>query len=212
MKLKLLIIIIVVAILSLVAYQKYSEYSALKSIDSYESCTFAKGSVIQESYPTTCVTRLGIKFTTNMVQYWSHYQNDRAKYAFDYPASWQYIPDTRDVWNDIIIGNGNGKDSLTSFVQVNINNSLNFYIPWSGKKEIILSKNNLGQYLYLGNTPASMEVDGRPAVIKKTAEHQGATTEVAVLDKDRIFSIQIFTPTDLQDLHDQILSTFKFTD
>mgnify|MGYP001570856381 CR=1 FL=1 len=62
MKLKLLIGGIII-IVSLVAYQKYSEYSDLKSIDSYNSCITAKGSVIQESYPSTCVTRLGASLT-----------------------------------------------------------------------------------------------------------------------------------------------------
>lgn len=62
MKLKLLVVSIL-ALLSLVAYQKYSEYTALKSINSYESCASAKGSTIQESYPATCLTRLGARFT-----------------------------------------------------------------------------------------------------------------------------------------------------
>ncbi len=61
MKLKLFLLSII-ALLSLVAYQKYSEYSALKFIDSYESCVTAKGSLIQESYPATCITRLGARF------------------------------------------------------------------------------------------------------------------------------------------------------
>lgn len=61
MKIKLFILAIFV-LLSFVAYQKYSEYFSLKSIDSYEACITAKGSVIQESYPATCVTRLGSRF------------------------------------------------------------------------------------------------------------------------------------------------------
>ncbi len=50
-------------IVGIVGYQKYAELSSLKSIDSYESCVTAKGRVIQESYPATCVTRLGTRFT-----------------------------------------------------------------------------------------------------------------------------------------------------
>ncbi|PIS17913.1 hypothetical protein COT54_02200 [Candidatus Collierbacteria bacterium CG09_land_8_20_14_0_10_46_12] len=63
MKLKLLVITIIVSLLAFVVYQKYTEYSSLRSIDSYESCAATKGSVIQESYPATCITRLGIHFT-----------------------------------------------------------------------------------------------------------------------------------------------------
>jgi hypothetical protein len=62
MKLKL-IIISTIAILTLVGYQKYSDYSFLKSINSYDSCVSAKGSVIKESYPATCITLLGSSFT-----------------------------------------------------------------------------------------------------------------------------------------------------
>lgn len=61
MKTKLLIFGIFIVIF-LVAYQKYSEFSALKSIDSYDVCVDAKGSKIQESYPATCITRLGKSF------------------------------------------------------------------------------------------------------------------------------------------------------
>lgn len=61
MKLKLFIASILV-LLALIAYQKYSEYSALKSVGSYESCVAAKGSTIQESYPATCLTRIGTHF------------------------------------------------------------------------------------------------------------------------------------------------------
>ena len=62
MKLKLFLLSILV-LLSLVAYQKYSEYQTLKSINSYETCIAAKSSTIQESYPATCITRLGSRFT-----------------------------------------------------------------------------------------------------------------------------------------------------
>ena len=70
MKLKLLTasILALLVLLSLVAYQKYTEYSSFRSIDSYESCAAAKGSVIQESYPATCITRLGSRFTQLVAQ------------------------------------------------------------------------------------------------------------------------------------------------
>ena len=66
MKLKLLLASIFLLI-SFVAYQKYSEYSTLKSIDSYDSCATAKGSVIQESSPHSCVSKLGSIYTETQV-------------------------------------------------------------------------------------------------------------------------------------------------
>jgi hypothetical protein len=53
-------------LISFVAYQKYTEYSSLKFIDSYDSCITTKGSLIQESYPATCITKSGIQFTQNL--------------------------------------------------------------------------------------------------------------------------------------------------
>lgn len=62
MKLKLLIVAIV-ATLALVGFKTYRDTAALKAINSYESCLSAKGSLLQESYPATCVTRIGTHFT-----------------------------------------------------------------------------------------------------------------------------------------------------
>lgn len=62
-----LFFVAILAFISIVAYQKYSEYSALKSVNSYESCVAAKGSIIQESYPSTCITRLGNRFISDVV-------------------------------------------------------------------------------------------------------------------------------------------------
>lgn len=41
----------------------YQEYSAAPAVTSYEECIKARGSVIQESYPATCVTRDKKRFT-----------------------------------------------------------------------------------------------------------------------------------------------------
>lgn len=78
MKLKLFLLSIL-ALLSVVAYQKYTEYSSLKSINSYESCVAANGSLIQESYPATCITRLGNKFNEFNITPWEEVE----KYIFN---------------------------------------------------------------------------------------------------------------------------------
>ncbi len=62
MKTKIIFLAILAAI-TLNGFKSYRETLALKSIDSYESCVAAKGSRIQESYPATCVTSLGTRFT-----------------------------------------------------------------------------------------------------------------------------------------------------
>jgi hypothetical protein len=84
MKLKLLAVSIF-AILSFVAYQKYQEISTLKSVDSYESCIVTKGSTIQESYPSICITRLGSRFIEKTIS--DTYSDD--KYQIQIPSSWK---------------------------------------------------------------------------------------------------------------------------
>ena len=69
MKLKLFIASIAV-LLSLVAYKQYRDFAVIKSVTSYESCASAKGSIIQESYPATCITRLGSRFNQYIVIPW----------------------------------------------------------------------------------------------------------------------------------------------
>lgn len=61
MKLKLFLASLFI-LLALVGYKSYRDTQSLKSIDSYESCASSRGSLIQESYPATCVTRLGSHF------------------------------------------------------------------------------------------------------------------------------------------------------
>lgn len=98
MKLKLFLISIFI-FLSLVGYQKYAEISALKSIDSYESCVSATGSTIQESYPATCVTRLGKRYTepTPMpvmnTSDWKTYTHPKYSFTFQYPPDWKVVED-----------------------------------------------------------------------------------------------------------------------
>lgn len=60
-------------------------YSALKSINSYEACATNKGSVIQNSYPSICITKLGTKFTEQVSN--QKYTNTELGFSFDYPSS-----------------------------------------------------------------------------------------------------------------------------
>lgn len=86
MKLKLFLFGIF-TLLSLVAYQQYRDFAAIKSISSYESCAAAKESRIQESYPATCVTRLGTKFSYET--FLETYMNQDYSYSIDFPADWR---------------------------------------------------------------------------------------------------------------------------
>lgn len=95
MKLKLLGFGIISLILLTIGYQKYSEYQSLRSIKNYDECVVAKGSIIQESYPATCITSVGSRFTEqlstkNVTNGWSIYQNRDHYFSFEYPEGWKY--------------------------------------------------------------------------------------------------------------------------
>lgn len=47
----------------LFAYQEYSSQRAVSSVTTYDECVTAPGSRIQESYPATCITKNGNRFT-----------------------------------------------------------------------------------------------------------------------------------------------------
>ena len=127
MKLKLFLISIFILI-SFISYQKYSEYSSLKSINSYDSCITAKGSIIQESYPATCVTHLGSSFiqqittpiattTASPIQSskpvsntvittpvgWEKFEYNDYKFSFFIPPEYRLYQPTKTPTGDLII-------------------------------------------------------------------------------------------------------------
>lgn len=67
MKIKIFILA-TLTLLAIVGYKTYHETKAIKVINSYESCVSVKGSVIQTSYPATCVTRLGSRYTQPLTE------------------------------------------------------------------------------------------------------------------------------------------------
>lgn len=95
MKLKVIGYCTVALILLIVGYQKYSEYQSLRLINNYDECVAAKGSVIQESFPSTCITNIGTHFTEqltikNVTNRWNIYHNRDRYFSFEYPEEWKY--------------------------------------------------------------------------------------------------------------------------
>ena len=128
---------IILSLISFVAYQKYAEYSSLKSINSYESCIAAKSSMILESYPTTCVTRLGNHFpqltpdqstiTPPIFTKWLHsnelvkskYSSSTAKLTLTF-SSPVYVSEVFDSSDDI---NGLGYITISKYKDIENGNS-----------------------------------------------------------------------------------------
>ncbi len=226
MKLKLFFISIFI-LLIFVAYQKYSEYSTLKSIDSYESCAAAKGSVIQESYPATCITRLGSRFTqpiapstitldqTKEIQTYTH---NEFKFTFDFPMTWEVMTPNQ-LHNNSVLEINVGPTDIISQGGFILSFTINNLSVSENINKLKQDRNEYSQYL--------IERGGNR--IKLTSEEQimvreNSAIELVFLDsgnytKDIIFTKNGLTyqvhyldlPDDIGRTANQILSTFKFT-
>jgi len=183
------------------------------AIASYEDCTKAKGSVIQESFPPVCVTKNGQRFvqevsptptpTPDITANWKVFT--ASSFSIKYPSDWaepttQLLSgDTRHVFqpNNLTITVGSGgiysqtlgkKESYDEIVTNENKNAPN-------TKDIIVSRIPAKEYI---NTIGASTIE--PEVVLN-----GPNNNVYII------SMPFPTGTDPA-LFDQILSTFKFLD
>lgn len=211
MKLKLFIFALFI-LLSLVAYQKYSEYSALKSINSYESCAAAKGSTIQESYPATCITRLGAHFTEsinqgNFSQNWLTYTNRIFGVRFQYPGNYENvgcagIVDSNDCisLNDTFIAPDHpGRyDYQIEITTKPSNQSYASYLNINAK-----DLTRIGEKLAYINVAENAEDQNGKYITKQVG--------IEISPNAVIYFSGLYDSVESKKMFDQILSTFKFT-
>lgn len=125
MKLKILGFIVIAIILLSIGYQKYSEYQVLRSIKNYDECAAAKGSIIQESYPETCITIIGKRFSRQTAPT-NTYTNSSYNIKFDYfvgPKTYPLIVKTKvkydlldlDICGQIYIGNTDSAEIIQNY-------------------------------------------------------------------------------------------------
>ena len=208
MKLKLLVFVVVVALLSLVAYQKYTEYSLLRSIDSYESCATAKGSVIQESYPATCVTRLGSHFTKPLTlaqqlsaispdstSSWKTYRDSFYKFSLKYPSGMNVKADSNNEY-------------LSYYYSESNNPVFSFYVRENTvSEEVTLIRAQVGGHIITTLAKnENFQFNGISAWILAWKSLDHAILDVVIPSGKNVIVI-----TAQEDLALQILSTFKFT-
>ncbi len=201
MKLKLFLISIFV-LLSLVAYQQYSEYSSLKSINSYESCATAKGSIIQESYPATCITRLGSRFTEpinkSLQSISQTISGQKYSFSFSLPANFEVkrnpYGNSYPLSEDLLITNSNS--TLSSITKIEFR-ALEGYRPTYDRT----TKISIGQntFWYFTDSQYSNGIG-----LVKIMSEKG---------KEMIYDWDIYGTSDLDNpVVQTILSSFKFTD
>ncbi len=208
MKFKLFLISIFVLI-CFVAYQKYTEYSSLKSINSYDSCITAKGSIIQESYPATCITRLGSRFVQPKNISWKDYSGGKYNFRISYPSNW--IVSSPDPSGDFeTSGTLNFYDENKSpIVQASLNvmkrSGTSFPLQVKTIMNYDWKEKNKSEYQLAGIVATKISGISNNAI----GEHM----QSAVLFENGEY-IYVFHSIGLYDLNlfNQILSTFKFTD
>ncbi len=218
MKLKLFLLSIF-ALLALVAYQKYSEYSILKSINSYESCMAAKGSLVQETYPATCITRLGSHFpepTPAPIQQPTGLINFSKEFQLTVPISWK----KSEYQNPIQYWNYDETELLRppEYISSRDKGKLKIEIYGHDNAELKLL---IDQH----NTPImdpnekfiekDLRIDGVSAKLIESSSAFGNISTVFIQNPNNqhIYSIVFALDFDrYKNLRDQILGSFKFTD
>jgi len=220
MKLKLLALSIFFAILSLVAYQTYRETKVLKSIDSYESCVSAKGSIIQESYPATCITSLGTRFTENT---WGSFTSSQHNFSVGYPT---YSKFTTHKYSDgteyyILFNSG---ENQQPYLQISF--IISKIQPTQPLDDYIYKKYKIANgYTHNGSSPSKViefsktNIKNHEAYLlikeqKLNSEYNSYELFIRLNDKTVIVIDPGREPQNQEEneLFNQILSTFKFTD
>lgn len=230
MQLKLFLISIFV-LLTLVGYKSYSETKILKSIDSYESCIAAKGSVIQESYPATCVTSLGSRFIEVITHNNQSYSGDisqgyhltslkeisgyttfiepRYNFSFEYPSNLTIIKlksgpgnaSTQWSFSDKPLNLEDDKDSIYAQMSDAI-----YLLPHATQKSMVDYAKSINSQLLVDST-----IVGSKSAIR-TLDHDSAgyviDTEFGAIS----FSFNSVKDGEINSAIQHILDSFKFTD
>lgn len=101
---------------ALLAYQNWQLRERLNAPTTYEACVASAGSIIQESYPATCVTKNGTRFTQPLTEEeekalqqpdgtesWETYTNGQYGFSLRYPNTYKKVEDPSGWPNAIVI-------------------------------------------------------------------------------------------------------------
>lgn len=151
---------------------------------------------------------------------WKIYNNKDLGISIQYPANLRVINDENRkeskpiqyLGHSILIADSEDRLKLTESVQINIENTLIYEVPWSNGKIINLTKENLELFHLPGPEKViKTEINGRYALLTQFSTN-GLHTVVSIIDDKRVLKIKIDSKDEsLITLHNQILSTFKFT-
>ena len=121
----LIVAVLAVILIGVLGYMFWSNFinkpGSLASVSNYAECIKLKDSVVQLSYPETCVTKDGERFTNTdqkmVASPLKKYCTPIEKICFDYPNNWSYTSqkvdgDTDGLSERIIISDQTGKPWL----------------------------------------------------------------------------------------------------
>ncbi len=225
------VIVLLLAALGYLGYQNWQlKQDLLHFPTNFEQCSALPESVIQESYPATCVTKYGQGFTqitpfptpsSNPTATWKTYTDENA--TFKYPNDW--VIQERQTF---------GSRTETEF-KYGLTTVLTFQIIGNYNNQTEKSFTSLDEFLLPGPDTqeygnielADIMIDGRPAkkeVSPGVAGHVGPYQQAAVFSPDSKSVLSFYYQSEYYDLEanqptigsqevlDQILSTFKFTE
>lgn len=201
-------------------------YFNTPNVTDYDECVKAKGSVIQKSYPATCVTKNGQRFvqtltdeekkqiqspslTPNPIANWRSIQ--RNNWQFKVPSLWHYWECNSDL---IFVGPKIDKDKTYECAFDGSPGILQVSRSRGDNDRSIPTNTNPAIDPYVSNKKTIL-VDGKPATEQQESisEGQGQGTRLYVyVDQPDFFDYIILHDIKEKQTFDQILATFQFED
>ncbi len=212
--------IFVVLLLALISFLIWQNYQNKQTINDYQGCATASGSVIQESYPETCVTKNGQRFVRqlpdeekknleqpqDLISNWKTYTDEITGYQISYPKD-MVITHVDSGGISIAPTDGTGPIiilNVSIFPMIGggpaVEVVVEDFTQYPGFSKITLGENEFIKYVYEEN---SYNLQNK--------EH-GVLYTIVTPQKDNSINIVVYLDNleDQLDLAESILSTFKF--
>jgi len=149
------------------------------------------------------------------------YVNETLGISLAYPANMKVIKDEErsslvsDTYpeHSILIAGSENLVRNRRSIQINIEDSTTYSIPWSGGQITTITEDSLQLYHSPGpNKTVTGVLEGRP-IMKSydSSSLYGSHTRMSIIDKNRLIKINIDSvDADEKNLHNEILSSFTF--
>lgn len=205
--------VLFIVLLAITGYYFFMRSRQTMLINSYETCTAAPGSKIQESYPATCVTEDGRSFTQPLTDEqkqnleppvdtstWKTYSNNSFGFSLTYPSDW----DIQELHSPAPAGTSGVQPTIDTIIFATASSYIKVFsgahIDTTFPQEMLITTEQtmLDEKLVTEDTYIL------------DSQHQDTKIIKIVIPDEKIYRIEAFFPTTNTHRINQMLSTFKF--